>query len=128
VRIFEGIVGVFQDAHFPEGLRTFGPGAHLRRPISHFRFWILDCRFDCAAIALKRIAVAIYNLRLKGNSQSKIPNSKSPNRPAEKQKSRAFNLARLRIGEIYSLSLYRISIATSLIMCEEVESFKIKVF
>jgi hypothetical protein len=32
VRIFEEIVGVLQDAHFPKGLRTYGPGAHLRRP------------------------------------------------------------------------------------------------
>jgi hypothetical protein len=32
------------------------------------------------------------------------------------------------MGEIYSLWLYRISIVTSLIICEEVESFKIKRF
>jgi hypothetical protein len=31
VRIFEGIVGVFQDAHFSKRLRIFEPGAHLRR-------------------------------------------------------------------------------------------------
>ena len=31
VSIFEGISGVFQDAHFRERVRTFEPGAHLRR-------------------------------------------------------------------------------------------------
>jgi hypothetical protein len=49
-------------------------------------------------------------------------------RALAQKKSRAFNLARLRIGEIYSLWLYRISILTSLIICDEVESFKIKRF
>jgi hypothetical protein len=31
VRIFERILGVFQDAHFRKSLRTFEPLAHLRR-------------------------------------------------------------------------------------------------
>ena len=31
VRIFEGIVGIFQDAHFSKRLRTFEQRAHLRR-------------------------------------------------------------------------------------------------
>jgi hypothetical protein len=44
------------------------------------------------------------------------------------KKSRAFQLARLRMSEIDSLWLYRISIFTSLIICEEAESFKIKIF
>jgi len=30
VRIFEGIIGVFQDAHFSKRLRIFEQGAHLR--------------------------------------------------------------------------------------------------
>jgi hypothetical protein len=33
LRIFEGIVGVFQDAHFRKIVRIFEGGAHLRRPI-----------------------------------------------------------------------------------------------
>jgi hypothetical protein len=36
VRIFEGIVGVFQDAHFPKWLRIFESGAHLRRLLLEF--------------------------------------------------------------------------------------------
>jgi len=31
VRIFEGIFGVFQDAHFRNTVRTFEQGAHLRQ-------------------------------------------------------------------------------------------------
>jgi hypothetical protein len=34
VRIFEGILGVFQDAHFSKRLRIFEQGAHLRRPVA----------------------------------------------------------------------------------------------
>jgi hypothetical protein len=30
VRIFEGIIGIFQDAHFSKTVRTFEPRAHLR--------------------------------------------------------------------------------------------------
>jgi hypothetical protein len=30
VRIFEGISGIFQDAHFSKPVRIFEPGAHLR--------------------------------------------------------------------------------------------------
>jgi hypothetical protein len=31
VRIFEGIVGIFQDAHFSKTMRIFEPSAHLRQ-------------------------------------------------------------------------------------------------
>jgi hypothetical protein len=34
VRIFEGIVGIFQDAHFSKSLRTFEQRAHLRRAVA----------------------------------------------------------------------------------------------
>jgi hypothetical protein len=34
VRIFEGIFGVFQDAHLPNMLRTFEQCAHLRRAMA----------------------------------------------------------------------------------------------
>jgi hypothetical protein len=55
LRIFEGIVGVFQDAHDPETLRVFAWSAHLRRPILDFGLPILDW----PAIARRRMTVAI---------------------------------------------------------------------
>jgi hypothetical protein len=51
-------------------------------------------------------------------------------RPARMKikKSHALDLARLRISEIYSLSLYRISIVTNVIISADAHSFKIKSF
>jgi hypothetical protein len=45
---------------------------------------------------------------------------------AAQKKSRAFDLARLRLGEIYSLWLYRILSFVSPIILDEVESFNSK--
>jgi hypothetical protein len=121
VRTFEGILGVFQDAHFSKTVSIFEQGAHLRRkrvscsaPCPNSASCL--CFLNLLLIFLDDIRAppGAANLRPLRSLRTKLRLQLSGRNPSEhcsqNKKSRAWNLirARLRLCEIYSLSLYRI--------------------
>jgi len=116
LRIFEGILGIFQDAHFSKLVRIFEGRAHLRSgalaldPVPTTRK---------VAQAAASASGGLFGLALKtdfiedffaAGARHTWPFRVQAGRARRKRKSRALGLARLRLGEIYSLWLYRFSV------------------
>jgi hypothetical protein len=127
VSIFEGITGIFQDAHFSKKVSIFEQGEHLRQGTA-LGYPLAGAVPFLRKVALPRVAASMglsaYTHTLlavrPALPQARCDSATSSERgqgPQENKKAAPSLRARLRLGEILQLSLYRVIAVTGSQYC-----------